>query len=188
MSCGCKAAGGKPKQCHCSEPVAPGPSRDPLSAASGNRTLVARRALPLPLDYASLGTSIAGTIRSEGQPLDLATRTTMESRFGRDFSQVRVHADAAAARSAAQASARAYTVGQHLVFGSGQYRPDQRAGQELIAHELVHSVQQGDGPSGNDVPRRLSQPTEASERVSGLVSNSNVVMGCFLLVGGYLVS
>jgi hypothetical protein len=66
----------------------------------------------------------------------------MESRFGHDFSEVRVHDDAPAARSAHDVSARAYTVGQNIVFGDGQYQPHTDRGRHLIAHELAHTVQQ----------------------------------------------
>jgi hypothetical protein len=78
-----------------------------------------------------------------GGPLEGRTRRLMESRFGADFGHVRVHADAQAAESARQVHGLAYTVGSHIVFGSGQYAPGSRAGDRLIAHELVHTLQQG---------------------------------------------
>ena len=70
-------------------------------------------------------------------------RTFFEPRFERDFSQVRVHADAHAAESAQAVQALAYTVGSDIVFGAGQYAPATTAGQRLLAHELTHVVQQG---------------------------------------------
>jgi hypothetical protein len=70
----------------------------------------------------------------------------MEPRFGHDFSRVRVHADARAADSARAVNALAYTVGRDVVFGGGQYVPQSAAGLRLIAHELVHVVQQWDTP------------------------------------------
>jgi hypothetical protein len=66
----------------------------------------------------------------------------MEPRFGCDFGHVRVHADGKAAESASALDARAYTVGHHLVFGAGQYVPENAAGKVLLAHELAHVVQQ----------------------------------------------
>ena len=81
-------------------------------------------------------------LRMPGRPLDPDTRAFMESRFARDFSQVRVHADNKAAQSAQTVKALAYTVGQHIVFGTGQYRPDRKTGRQLLAHELTHTVQQ----------------------------------------------
>lgn len=80
-------------------------------------------------------------LTSEGQPLDRATQTSMETRFGQDFSQVRVHTGGAAARSARTLGALAYTSGQNIVFGAGQYAPTTGAGQHLLAHELAHVVQ-----------------------------------------------
>jgi len=64
---------------------------------------------------------------------------------GYDLSQVRVHADARAAESARAVNARAYTVGRDIVFGSGQYAPASAQGQRLLAHELVHLIQQTGG-------------------------------------------
>ncbi|HMN20305.1 MAG TPA: DUF4157 domain-containing protein [Ottowia sp.] len=81
-------------------------------------------------------------IASAGQPLDDRTRAFFEPRFGHDFRRVRIHGDSAAARSAAQVRARAYTVGEHVVFGSGQYAPNSVAGRALLAHELTHVLQQ----------------------------------------------
>ena len=66
----------------------------------------------------------------------------MEPRFGHDFSQVRVHADARASDSARAVNARAYTVGRHIAFASDEYTPHSIEGQRLLAHELTHVVQQ----------------------------------------------
>lgn len=99
-------------------------------------------------------------LRSPGQPLDPATRAYMEPRFGHDFSRVRVHSGAVAGRSAADVNALAYTVGHHIVFGGGQFSVDSSYGRRLLAHELVHVIQQGrsrpvvqcqtgDSPKGN---------------------------------------
>jgi hypothetical protein len=86
--------------------------------------------------------SVEQVIGSEGQPLDVRSRTFFEPRFGCDFSRVRVHHDASSAQSARDVSARAYTVGSHIVFGTGEYAPQSMAGRELLAHELSHVVQQ----------------------------------------------
>lgn len=82
---------------------------------------------------------------SGGQPMDASTRQFMESRFGQDFSQVRIHTDAQAAHSAAAIQAGAYTSGRHIVFGQGQYQPYSDSGRRLLAHELVHVGQQREG-------------------------------------------
>ena len=68
--------------------------------------------------------SIAGDVlQSAGQPIQPSVRAAMESRFGHDFSQVRVHTDANAADSANALGARAYTFGRNVVFGAQQYAP-----------------------------------------------------------------
>jgi Domain of unknown function (DUF4157) len=91
-------------------------------------------------------------LRSPGQPLGPSTRALMEQRFGHDFSQVRVHADAQASDSARAVNARAYTVGRHVAFASDEYAPGSIEGQRLLAHELTHVVQQG-APTGTvDTP------------------------------------
>ncbi|MCH7936983.1 MAG: DUF4157 domain-containing protein, partial [Proteobacteria bacterium] len=74
----------------------------------------------------------------------------MESRLDYDFSQVRVHTDSPAAESSRAIDALAYTVGQNVVFGAGQYAPKTSEGKQLLAHELTHVVQQTK-PSGQRV-------------------------------------
>lgn len=87
--------------------------------------------------------SVESTLTSPGQPLPSSTRTSMESRFGHDFSAVRIHTGPEAERSAGAVGALAYTVGRSVVFGAGRYRPETTAGRALLAHELTHVVQQG---------------------------------------------
>jgi len=84
-------------------------------------------------------------LRSPGQPLDSATRTYFEPRLGHDFSRVRVHTNSAAADSVRSLGALAYTVGPDMVFGAGRYQPSSFAGRQLVAHELVHVMQQSGG-------------------------------------------
>ena len=81
-------------------------------------------------------------LTSPGQPLDEQTRRLMESGLGHDFSNVRVHVDERADAAARALDASAYTVGNEIVFASGKYDPESRAGRERIAHELTHVVQQ----------------------------------------------
>ena len=82
-------------------------------------------------------------LRGGGQPLAPSVRAFFEPRFGRDFSGVRVHTGGQAAESAKAIKARAYTHGQDVAFGEGEYAPESKAGQGLLAHELAHVVQQG---------------------------------------------
>ncbi|MEO7908474.1 MAG: DUF4157 domain-containing protein [Roseiflexaceae bacterium] len=102
-------------------------------------------------------------LRSPGQPLDAATRAFLEPRFGHDFSGVRVHTDARAAESVQTVNALAYTVGQNIVFGVGQYAPGTSAGRRLMAHELTHVVQQhGSAPVHLD-KLSVEQATSSAE-------------------------
>jgi hypothetical protein len=74
--------------------------------------------------------------------MDDKVRTFLESRFGHDFSGVRVHTDARAVAAADAVNARAFTAGSDIVFAAGQYAPLTRQGLRLLAHELTHVVQQ----------------------------------------------
>ena len=107
---------------------------------------------------------IATVVHSPGVPLDPAVRASAEARLGFDFSHVRVHADEAAARSADAALARAYTVGSHIAFARGEYRPRTPEGARLVLHELVHVAQQGRAADAAPTPQSMTQPHEASER------------------------
>ena len=82
-----------------------------------------------------------------GEPLDAATRAFFEPRFEWDFSRVRVHSGARAAASARAVNARAYTVGNHIVFRNHEFHCGGTQGRTLVAHELAHVIQQGAGSS-----------------------------------------
>jgi hypothetical protein len=78
----------------------------------------------------------------DGQPLASGVRSKMESAFGMSFSDVRTHTDSNAASISNQVNARAFTVGNHVAFGTGEYQPGTLVGDALIAHELAHTIQQ----------------------------------------------
>jgi hypothetical protein len=102
-----------------------------------------------------------------GQPLAPQLRAHMEAGLGADFSDVRVHTDAAAARSAAAVSARAYTLGHEVVFGHGSFAPDSPEGKQRLVHELVHVQQQRKGPvPGTDTGTgvTVSDPSDSFEQ------------------------
>lgn len=87
---------------------------------------------------------VPAVLGGRGRALDRATRDFMEPRFGHDFSGVRAHTGAEAAGLARSVQARAFTLGQDIVFGGGEYAPGTHAGQRLLAHELTHTIQQGE--------------------------------------------
>jgi outer membrane protein OmpA-like peptidoglycan-associated protein len=92
----------------------------------------------------------------------------MEPHFDHDFSRVRVHTDATGAASARSVNATAYTVGDHIVFGAGEYAPWTASGKRLLAHELTHVVQQTGG-SGLPAGRRLQRSGDPGQVPPGLV-------------------
>jgi|GEM_PF-5553632 len=102
-------------------------------------------------------------LNSPGRPLDPTTRSFMEERFDRDFANVRVHTDARAGESARAVNALAYTRGNDIVLGSARYETGAAESRRLLAHELVHVLQQ----SG---PQRLNRT--AQRDVPGAASNS----------------
>lgn len=102
-----------------------------------------------PKEYSGKATEVTldiekniNALRGSGQPLPESVRAFFEPRFGYDFSQVRIHADTQASEFAQTANARAFTLGRDMVFGAGQYQPETSSGRYLLAHELVHVVQQ----------------------------------------------
>jgi Domain of unknown function (DUF4157) len=83
-----------------------------------------------------------GKLGSSGTPLSNKARNFYEPRFGYDFSQVKIHTDTVAAKSAQSINALAYTSGNNIVFNQGQFSPDTDSGKRLLGHELTHVVQQ----------------------------------------------
>ncbi|CAN1210638.1 hypothetical protein TUMEXPCC7403_10610 [Tumidithrix helvetica PCC 7403] len=77
-----------------------------------------------------------------GQPLTDSIRQPMEQAFGTDFSGVKIHTDSKSDSLNKSIQAKAFTTGQDVFFRRGAYEPSSRGGQELIAHELTHVVQQ----------------------------------------------
>lgn len=106
-----------------------------------------------------------------GSELDSFTKQFMESRFGYDFNNVRIHTDERAARSARSINALAYTIGNDIVFGEDQYAPMTQEGQRLLAHELTHVVQQRQHSSSED---RIILHSEESAENDANISASNV--------------
>lgn len=119
-----------------------------LTAVQRNRapsTVVANAAPP----------SVERALSEAGRPLEPGVREDMESRFGYDFSDVRIHLGTAARRSAREIDAQAYTVDRSIVFAKGHYAPTSISGRRLLAHELTHVVQQGGRAfAGREVLRR----------------------------------
>jgi hypothetical protein len=90
-------------------------------------------------------TAAISQAKGGGQPLAVGLQQSMGQAMGADFSGVRVHADGRADQLNQSLQAKAFTTGQHVFFQQGAYQPGSRRGQELIAHELTHVVQQRTG-------------------------------------------
>lgn len=105
-----------------------------------------------PIVTSDLERSIQGKA-AKGQPLPAEHRKFFESGFGRDFSQVRVHADSSSAEMSKRLDAEAFTFGNNIFFNSGRYAPDRPDGRHLLAHELAHVVQQNSGTVGRQIQR-----------------------------------
>lgn len=112
---------------------------------------------------------------SPGQSLDADTHAFMKSRFGHDFSQVRIHADVRAAESAQAVNALAYTVGQNVVFGRGQYTPSTLVGKQLLAHELTHVIQQTMMPSSHRAFSSVTAAEMEAQQNSQQVTTSEAI-------------
>ncbi|MGW7366510.1 eCIS core domain-containing protein [Streptomyces sp. NPDC054841] len=106
-------------------------------------------------------------VSGAGQPLDLSVRRELEEQLGHDFSQVRLHTDRDAGALTEMLGADAVAVGQDIFFREGAYRPGTADGQRLLAHELLHTVQNPHGlgalRAGRDVGA-VSLPQQAMER------------------------
>jgi hypothetical protein len=121
-----------------------------------------------------LSSAVRAGTSAGGQALDRHTHSEMSTRFGHDFSQVRIHTDACAGDSAEAMGANAYALGSDIVFGAGKYQPGSPATERLLAHELTHVVQQsqlGGGDWG-----RMSRKGDASEREADALA-SQVTQG-----------
>ena len=112
-----------------------------------------------------------------GERLDPTIARSMGERMGEDFSDVRIHAGRTAAESAHAVNAHAYTVGNDVVFRSGQFDASSPTGQRTLAHELTHVVQQRSGPvDGSPAPGgiNLSSPSDRFEQAAD--KNADAVM------------
>jgi hypothetical protein len=117
--------------------------------------------------------SYLNTTRGAGQALLPSTRAYFESRFGLDLEAVRVHTDDRAARASRDISAQAFTSGSDIYFGSGRYQPGTPSGDGLLAHEIVHSIQQA-GTQVRHVARQPSLGIGAPEIPTDLKSSPAV--------------
>ena len=103
---------------------------------------------------APVTSSYIHTLHGNGTALPKTAQTFFTNRMGYNFSHVKIHTDATANHSAKEVNAKAYTVGNHIVFNEGQYNTESAEGKQLMAHELVHVVQQSREQAGNRFQRK----------------------------------
>ncbi len=120
------------------------PAATAVSTAASRIQRASQQAGSMEIVPASVDHVLAGP----GKPFDAVLQQDMEQRFGHDFSRVRVHTGSAAAQSAREVNAHAYTVRNDIVFGAGQFAPATHAGRRLLAHELTHVIQQSQQSAG----------------------------------------
>lgn len=113
--------------------------------------------------------------KSGGSPLDKAFRAKIEPLMGADFSGVKVHNDAKSNNLSQSIQAKAFTTGNHIFMKEGEYNPSSRNGQELLAHELTHVVQQNGGQirAKTDLIQRDPDPQATTKKRSNAISPIN---------------
>jgi len=109
-------------------------------------------------------------IKNSGQPLNRHIRDFFEPRFGIDLEHIRIHNDNNSNALAKAINAKAFTYGNDIVFGKGEYQPETMQGKELIAHELTHTIQQGAGIQRDVIQRKRDPlcPVRESVRIGNI--------------------
>lgn len=116
--------------------------------------------------------SVDRVLSSSGRPLESSLRKDMENHFDRDFSRVRVHSGTAAEQSAREVNANAYTAGNNIIFGTGQFAPGTHGGRRLIAHELTHVVQQQSTDNALQSKLKVGPVDDKYEREADRIADS----------------
>lgn len=141
----------------------------------GNRAvqrLIAQRSGEGAFDLDEETAGQINSARGGGQALDSNIQTQMGETMGQDFSGVRVHTSAEADGLNQQLNAKAFTTGQDIFFKEGAYQPQSSSGQELIAHELTHVVQQGSGAVKGGSGMTVNAPGDAFEQEADAVAKA----------------
>ena len=160
-------------------PVTQATDQPPLTALQnhvGNaavQRLLAQRSGDGAFDLDETTADRINAARGGGQALDGAVQAQMGEAMGTDFSGVRVHTGSESNELNEQLGAKAFTTGQDVFFRDGEYNPHAGSGQELIAHELTHVVQQGSGAvGGNGGAMRVNAPGDQFEQEADSVAQT----------------
>lgn len=132
--------------------------------------------VPVPRQQAERGEDAANQLAGRsGSELPAPVREPLESQFDADFSHVRVHDDRPAAEAANAMGARAFTIGRHIAFNAGEYKPASATGRRLLAHELTHVVQQGGAGAGRAALVRDAAQERAADAAAERASHGLAV-------------
>jgi hypothetical protein len=123
---------------------------------------------------AGAGAAVATASGSSGSALPSAVMRKFESSLGADLSAVRVHTGAESQNAAQAVGAKAYTMGQDIHFGAGQYDPSSGPGEHLLAHEVAHTVQQGGGTPSRQNKLEVSTPFDPAEHEADRAADAMV--------------
>ena len=163
---------GLQRQCACGHHTAAGGECESCrKKRTGELQRAAINSAPMP----EAPTIVHEVLRSPGQPLDAATRSYMEPRFGHDFSGVRIHTGARAAQSARAVNALAYTVGHDIVLNNDRAATSGPSDRFILAHELAHVVLQGEQFSSGALrvaPAHDSAEAEADSAARAVLSQN----------------
>ncbi len=129
------------------------------------------------------GVGLEGAVRSlrgQGRPLPLRVRSFMESRFGAGFDDVRIHDDEKSTRLSRMIRAQAFTWGNEIFFDRRHYNPDSDTGRHLLAHELVHTLQQsrtreGSGAKSDAGASRIQRANGDADLTSARFSGNRIL-------------
>ena len=165
-----------------SEKAFPGTDSDPATEVAGLQQMIGNRAVQRLLAQRSgdgpfdLDNETADRINHErggGQALDSTVQTKMSNATGQDFSDVRVHTGSESHALNESLSAKAFTTGHDIFFREGAYDPGSSSGQELLAHELTHVVQQSSGRvSGGGGRMTVNAPGDTYEQEADSVART----------------
>lgn len=146
------------RKTHTEQAASAARDRDADADTSGNRHAVDDSGVS-----ENAAAAVAAASSSSGQPLPAAIQRKFEGSLGADLSQVRVHSGSASAAAAESLSARAYTIGNDIHFNQGQYDPSSPTGEQLLAHEVAHTVQQAGVARRVQLKLEVSAPGDAHE-------------------------
>ncbi len=143
----------------------------------GNASPLRRKTQATPAAKSDVPAVVRDALSAPGEPLGERTRSFMESRLGHDFRNVRVSSDERSARAAEAIQAKAFTLGNRIVFSRNEYSPTTTSGLGLIAHELAHTVQQGSSAPALQTGLQVGAVSDPQEREADLAAAAATGLG-----------